>query len=249
MRYKYLFIAAFFGFVIAESCSNSYRAGSVVYQSYRVNTSLTKDSFLQSVLKPYSDSVNETMNTIVGVADESLEKKMPECTLGYFMTDAFFEMAKQKFKTQIDVAFMNFGGIRLTQLPAGNVTVGKIFELMPFDNVLILQKLKGTELQVLLDHIAWRGGWPVAGMTMEIKNRKAVNIMIGGKPLNPSTIYITANSDFVANGGDDAAMLRTIPQQNIGYLMRDALFDYIKLLKSKGKNIQPTTEIRVTNAE
>lgn len=249
MRYKYLFIAAFFGFVIAESCSNSYRAGSVVYQNYRVNTSLAKDSVLLSVLRPYSDNVNGTMNSVIGVADQSLEKKMPECTLGYFMADAFFEMAKQKFKTQIDVAFMNYGGIRLTQLPAGNVTVGKIFELMPFDNVLILQRLKGTELQTLLDHIAWKGGWPIAGMTMRIKNKKAVDVMIGGKLLDPSATYTTANSDFVANGGDDAAMLRSIPQQNIGYLMRDAIFDYIKLLKSKGKNIQPTTEIRVINAE
>ena len=73
--------------------------------------------------------------------------------------------------------------------------------------------------------------------------------MIGGKPLDLSATYTTANSDFVANGGDDAAMLRRIPQQNVGYLMRDAIFDYIKLLKSQGKNIRPITEIRVTNAE
>jgi 2',3'-cyclic-nucleotide 2'-phosphodiesterase (5'-nucleotidase family) len=250
MRNKYLFTIAFFAFfVIAQSCSNSYRAGSVVYQNYRVNTSLTRDTILQSVLRPYSDSVNGTMNVVIGVADQSLEKKMPECTLGYFMADAYLTMAKQKFKTDVDVAFMNYGGIRLTQLPAGNITIGKIFELMPFDNVLILQRMKGAELQVLLDHIAGRGGWPVAGMTMQIKNKKALNVMIGGKPLDPSATYTTANSDFVANGGDDAAMLRSIPQQNIGYLMRDAIFDYIKLLKSQGKRIQPTTENRVTNAE
>jgi 5''-nucleotidase/2'',3''-cyclic phosphodiesterase and related esterases len=189
------------------------------------------------------------MNDVIGIAEKSLEKKAPEGTLGNFMADAFFIMANEKFQTKVDVAFMNFGSIRLTQLPAGNVTRGKIFELMPFDNVLLLQKMKGTVLQQLLDHIAGRGGWPVAGMTMQIKDKKAVNVLIGGKPLDPEATYITANSDFVANGGDDAAMLRTIPQINIGYLMRDALFDYINKLKSQGKNITANEENRVTNAQ
>ncbi len=231
------------------SCTSAYRPGSMAYQQYRITDTHPKDSLLQSVIKPYSDSVNRSMNSVVGMADETLEKSMPRSTLGYFMTDAYLHMAAQKFQTTVDVAFMNYGGIRLTQLPAGSITTGKIFELMPFDNLLILQRLKGTELQVLLDLIAAKGGWPVAGMTMQIKNKKAVNVMIGGKPLNPSAMYVTANSDFVANGGDDAAMLRTIPQQNVGYLMRDALFDYIQWLKSQGKNITATKEVRVTYAE
>jgi 2',3'-cyclic-nucleotide 2'-phosphodiesterase (5'-nucleotidase family) len=189
------------------------------------------------------------MNDVVGIAGMTLEKKSPEGTLGNFMPDAYYTMAKIKFGKPVDVAFMNFGGIRLTQLAAGNVTKGKIFELMPFDNLLILQQLKGSVLQQLLDLIAARGGWPVAGMTMQIKDKKAVNVMIGGKPLDPGATYITANSDFIANGGDNADMLRNIPQDNIGYLMRDALFDYIKLLKAQGKNIEAVIENRVSNAQ
>lgn len=189
------------------------------------------------------------MNDVVGFAEVSLDKKMPECTLGNFLVDAFFTMAEEKYNTKVDAAFLNFGGMRLTQLPAGNVTNGKIFELMPFDNLLILQKLKGDVLQKFLDLIASRGGWPVAGISMQIKNKKAVNVMIGGKPLDPDATYTTVNSDFVANGGDNADMLRSIPQITNGYLMRDAIFDYIKKLKSQGKNISAKIENRVTNAE
>lgn len=54
-------------------------------------------------------------------------------------------------------------------MPKGDVTRGRIFEIMPFDNLLILQKLKGTVLQEFLDIIATDGGWPVAGITMQIK--------------------------------------------------------------------------------
>jgi 2',3'-cyclic-nucleotide 2'-phosphodiesterase (5'-nucleotidase family) len=231
------------------SCHTSYKAASLQYKDYRINPSQAPDAVMLSVIKPYSDSINKSMNDVVGIADKTLDKKAPEGTLGNFMADAFFVMAAEKFNTTIDVAFMNYGGIRLTQLPKGEVTRAKIFELMPFDNVLLLQRMKGTVLQKLLDHIAGRGGWPVAGMTMQIKNKKAVNVMIGGKPIDPDKMYTTANSDFVANGGDDAEMLRAIPQDNLGYLMRDALLDYIKRLRSQGKNISANEENRVTNAE
>ena len=231
------------------SCHTSYQAQTVHYNDYRITAAISKDEGMQAVLKPYSDSVNKSMNDVVGIADKSLEKKSPEGTLGNFMVDAFLIMAREKFNTSVDVALLNYGGIRLTQLPAGNVTRGKVFELMPFDNILLLQKMKGSVLQQLLDLIAARGGWPVAGMTMQIKDKKAVNVMIGGKPIDPETIYTIANSDFVANGGDDAAMLRSIPQINIGYFMRDALFDYIAKLKSQRKNIAANEENRVTNAQ
>jgi 2',3'-cyclic-nucleotide 2'-phosphodiesterase (5'-nucleotidase family) len=73
--------------------------------------------------------------------------------------------------------------------------------------------------------------------------------MIGAKPLDMGTIYTIANSDFLANGGDNADMLRPIPQITNGYLMRDAILDYIVKLKSQGKNINAKVENRVTNAD
>ena len=189
------------------------------------------------------------MNDVGGFATQNMDKGQPECALGNFMVDAFFIMAREKYNVPVDVAFLNHGGIRLTQLPAGNVTRGKIIELMPFDNLLIIQKLKGDVLQQFLDLTAAKGGWPVAGMTMEIKDKKAVNVKIGGKPLDPNATYTTVNSDFLANGGDNADMLRNIPQITNGYLMRDALFDYIIRLKKEGKNISATTENRVTHVQ
>ena len=235
--------------IVVASCSTSYRAHSIQYNDYRITQAQANDPAVVELIKPYRDSVNKSMNDIVGIADITMDKKSPESTLGNFMTDAFYFMAREKFGVPVDVAFMNFGGIRLNQLVAGPVTRGKIFELMPFDNMLIIQRMKGIVLQQFLDLVASRGGWPVAGMTMQIRDKKAVNVMIGGKPLDPEKIYTTVNSDFVAHGGDNADMLRDIPQDNIGYLMRDALFDYIKYLKTKGRNIQASIENRVTNAQ
>jgi 2',3'-cyclic-nucleotide 2'-phosphodiesterase (5'-nucleotidase family) len=244
-----LFILLICAVFISTSCNTIYKAQALQYKTYRISPTQKPDSGTALLIKPYGGRVNETMNTVVGIADISLDKTQPESTLGNFMADAFLEMAKQKYNTAVDVAFVNFGGMRLTQLPAGAITTGKIFELMPFDNLLLLQKIKGDVLQQVFDLMAGRGGWPLAGATMQIKDKKAVDVTVGGKPLNPAATYTIANSDFIANGGDNADMLRPIPQITNGYLMRDALFDYIKWMKAKGKNISAKIENRVTNAQ
>jgi 2',3'-cyclic-nucleotide 2'-phosphodiesterase (5'-nucleotidase family) len=165
------------------------------------------------------------------------------------MADVMLFAGKQKFDVPIDAAFVNFGGLRIPQMPKGPVTRSTVFELMPFENLVVVQALKGEVLQQFLDHIAVAGGWPVAGITFTIKNKKAVDVVINGQPIDRAKTYHIVNSDYVANGGDNAVMLKDIPQQNKGYLMRDAVFDYIKALKAAGKNITATKENRITNAE
>ncbi len=243
---KLLLFLSVFG-IFCFSCSPYYRATNAATKDYRITSGLVQDSNLLRLIKPYSDSVNNSMSTVVGVASMELEKKLPESTLGNFFADAELFMAKEKFGIPVDAALINYGGLRLSQLPAGPVTRGKIFEIMPFDNVLVVQQLKGTVLQQLLDIVAAKGGWPVSGISMKIYNNKAVDIYINGKPLNKSQTYTVAYSDFIANGGDDAFMLKNIPQKNIGYLLRDAFIDYITLLTKNDKTISATIEYRILN--
>jgi 2',3'-cyclic-nucleotide 2'-phosphodiesterase (5'-nucleotidase family) len=108
---------------------------------------------------------------------------------------------------------------------------------MPFDNILVLQKMKGSELQQFLDRTTGREGWPMTGIEMDISEKKAVNIRVGNKPLDVNAIYTIANVDFLANGGENLDMLKAIPQINNGYLVRDAIFDYIKKFTQRNKPI------------
>jgi 2',3'-cyclic-nucleotide 2'-phosphodiesterase (5'-nucleotidase family) len=232
---------------IITSCNTGYRSTQVEYKDYRVVEPVTVDSSLVSLLQPYTDSVNKSMNDVIGVSDKSLDKALPECTLGNIMADALLVKSREKFHTNVDAAFMNYGGIRLTQITPGPVTKRKVYELMPFDNIVIVQKVNGEVLQQFLDHIAKRGGWPVSGMKFRIKNQKAVDIMIQDKPIDKTAVYSIVNSDYVANGGDECIMLKNIPQQNIGYLVRDALMEYFASFKANGKNITANIENRVVN--
>lgn len=228
------------------SCSPVYRPVALQYKDYRI-LNIQVDSSVVKFLQPYSDSVNHSMNMVIAQLANDLEKKQPEGTLGNLMVDAVKIMAEKKYATIIDIALVNNGGIRLTSLKAGPITKGKVFELMPFDNILVLQKLNGKVLKELLDHIAGRGGWPVAGMTMKINNGKAVDVLINGSPIDENKIYTIAHSDYTANGGDDCTMLRAIPQINNGYLIRDAILDYFASFTKVGKEISVSMQNRVTN--
>jgi 2',3'-cyclic-nucleotide 2'-phosphodiesterase (5'-nucleotidase family) len=233
--------------VALHSCKTTYQSQSVKYEDYKINNKAQQSAELQNLIQPYKDSVDKNMSGIIAIAGMTLEKKQPEGTLGNALVDAMYLLAKEHFKIPIDAAFLNNGGIRLPSIPAGNISRGKLFELSPFDNLIVLQKLSGRILHQYLDHVADVKGWPIANGTYDIKAGKAVNIIIAGKPLDENAVYTIANLDYVANGGDDCFMLKGIPQINDGFVFRTAIINYFSKLNSEGKTINAKIENRVNN--
>lgn len=233
--------------LIAVACKQAPQQSIVNYQGFQINKQVPVDSGLVRLIAPYGDKLKSTMGKVIGFSEKGLYKKQPESEIGNFMADAMKEMAEIKFGKKVDAAFVNYGGVR-SYIAKGNVTVGQIFELMPFDNLVVLQEISGVVLQQFLDKTAIDGGWPLSGLTMEIKDKRATNIKIAGRYIDPAAKYLIANSDYVANGGSDCAMLKGILQDNRGYLLRDALLDYTVASTAKGKKIDSNLENRVVNA-
>ncbi len=241
-RTVFSYIAAI---LFTVSCSPSRQEASLTYTDYKIEKGAT-DSGMQRFLQPYAASMSATMDKVIAFSNNSLTAKQPESALGNLMADCMQQMAEKKFGKKVDAGFINQGGIR-SYLPKGNITVGKIFEIMPFDNLVVLQDVKGTVLRQFIDRIALDGGWPVsAGIRFGIKDKKAVEVMVGGKPLDENAIYVIANSDYVANGGDNCDMLRNIPKQNRGYLLRDAIIEYVTEFTRQGKPVDAKIENRVS---
>lgn len=231
--------------ILIIACSPQQQSISVQFKDYRIEQSNKKDSTVLTMLKPYSDSINKSMNSVIGFSTRGLSKKQPESELGNFLADCMRTMAEQKFSQKVDAAFLNYGGIR-SYLPKGDITIGNIFELMPFDNLVVTQQINGKTLKLFLNKIAERGGWPVSGVKMQIKDKQAENIFINGVPLNENEIYTIANNDYVARGGDDCEMLKDIPANNKGYLYRDAIIAFVQNLTKQGKPIDWKIESRIT---
>ena len=234
-----LLIAIFF----AVSCNTSYKAENVQYSQYRIQQHDEGSRSLASIVKPYADSVNKLMNVVIGYNDSRLEKKKEGNTLGFFMTDAYLEMARRKVDPKVDAAFMNSGGIRLPEIPAGPVTQGKIFELMPFDNLMVILKVKGSLLKQYLDTLAATEGVIESGMTMQIVDKSVQQVMIGGKPLDVNADYAIAHSDYVVM---NSGLLKNIKRSTNGYLLRDALLDYVRSFNSQNKKVVVTDTDRIS---
>ena len=246
MRRQYL---SFFVLVIfAVSCSTSNQPTSILYKDYRIDHKEVKpDSGVAKMLQSYTVTLNASMDKVIGFSNNTLSAKQPESALGNLMADCMKIMAEKKFNRKIDAGFMNQWGIR-SSIPKGNITIGKVFELMPFDNLVVLQEIKGSIFKQFLEKIASNGGWPVsAGVKMSIKDKKLVDVTINGKPLDENSTYVIANSDYVAGGGDNCEMLRGIPQISRGYLFRDALMEFISSFTQQGKPVDYSIENRVVN--
>ena len=97
----------------------------------------------------------------------------------------------------IHFSIVNNGGLR-TSLPKGKITVGDVFELMPFENELVLLSLTGSQVSELADYIASRGGEGVSGISFGMLSGRAEGIKIQNRPLEPDSTYWMVTSDYIA---------------------------------------------------
>jgi len=243
---KIVFNPLLISVLLVLSCHSEYRSEHIQYTSYRIKNSATADPEISSVMKPFADSVNKRMNGVICQNETKLEHKRRASTLGYFITDAYLYMANQKSAEKVDAAFMNSGGIRMQELPAGAVTEGKIYELMPFDNLMYILKIKGSLLKQYLDTLAASDGIIQSGLTVQVKNRMVQEVMIDGKPLDENADYRIVHSDYVVN---TTPLLKKINYTNTVYLLRNAILDYVVYLNGQGKKITVSDKDRVIYAD
>lgn len=188
------------------------------------------------------------MNVPIGIADTILYKAQPEGTLGDFMADALLQAAQLQ-DSHVEAAILNYGGIRLPYIASGVITVGKIYELMPFDNQLTVIEIPGDTLMRFCDYMALAKGWPVSGISFAIKDKKAINILVNGRAIDAGKVYKIATNDYLANGGDYCSFLTQLKRSTTSLLIRDVCIDYVKDLAKQGKNLHPYIDKRVYNAE
>jgi 2',3'-cyclic-nucleotide 2'-phosphodiesterase (5'-nucleotidase family) len=99
------------------------------------------------------------------------------------MTDIFREMGQERYGKPVDVAITNNGGIR-TSFPEGNITLGNVYEVMPFDNELVVITLSGETMKKVIDYLAqWKDAQSGLKLVIDKTTNKPTEVLIGGKPL------------------------------------------------------------------
>ncbi len=191
---------------------------------------------VETFIKPYRDHIDEDLSVVLSYSPETLEKSKGQwqTNIGNFMADVTLLKARQVFpqreKKQADICLLNHGGIRAI-IPQGNVTARNAFEVMPFENSLIIIALKGEQLQEIAAYIIKeKKPHPLSGMTFTIgRDGQAKNILVNGKPFVSDTIYYVATSDYLSNGGDNMVFFKkATATYDMDYKLRNILIDYFK---------------------
>ncbi len=153
---------------------------------------------------------------------------------------------------EAQVALTNGGGLR-ADIPAGDLTYGRLYEAMPFDNRFALIDMKGKHIRKLVTTNIQRGSgiYSWGGIVAKARCKDgslAVDIKIGGKPLADEASYKIVTSDFLASGGDASVIGRLkLPEGSVkmtDVIIRDAIAEILR--KKKGK-VDPAQLLSPTN--
>lgn len=193
-------------------------------------------------LAPIKEDLEREMNVQIGYAPEALWVAGPECPMLNWASDALWEAAKQVYDGRVDIAIVNMGGMRCSW-SAGAITRGMVFELMPFDNRLVVLTLRGEDVLALCESFARYGGQGVAGMRVTIIDGQVADVQINGKALDPKAQYTVATSDYLSGGADHMdALANYVDLWNSDLLIRDL---YLQAVRDQD-TIRATVDGRMT---
>ncbi|MGZ2371146.1 5'-nucleotidase C-terminal domain-containing protein [Ancylomarina sp. YFZ004] len=241
--------------ILAIACKpqNPQQVG-VFDTNFSVDSSLDQqalqDTAFTNMINQYKLGLDSQMNQLVSETNEAMMSGKPESLLSNYVADAMLSIGNKycldnKLGHGVDLSIINNGGLR-TSLPKGNISTGKLFELLPFENKLVIIGMKGSDLQNVLRYIATRDGEGVSGIKMGIKGDQAVDVKVGGQKLDLNKIYHIISIDYLVNGGD--GMNSFDKRENFRHMhmkLREAIIDHAKVLFESGVGIKAELDGRV----
>lgn len=200
-----------------------------------INNSAELTPSIETFIKPYRENIEKDLSEILAFAPKNIDKTGEwQSSIGNLLADVVIEkgnpILKSRKNVSIDFCLLNHGGIRAI-IPKGNVTAKTAFEIMPFENSLIIVAMKGSDvLEIPTYIIKEKKPHPLSGMIFTIdKNNLAKNILIQGKPIDENKTYYVATSDYLANGGDNMTFFKKNSDKiDLDYKLRNILIDYFK---------------------
>ncbi len=233
--------------LLLNSCkTNYYQSQASQKQMIAIDASLQEDPEINTLVTPYRQQLEAKMSEVIGSSKESMpqNRNLAESNLGNFFADALLTIGK-KIDNTVVFSLATKDGMR-SSIKQGNITVGNIFEFMPFENAITILELKGSDVLVLAKFIAETNGQPIGGAQITIKNKELVTFSINNEAIDPNKSYKLVTYDFVANGGDHVKGLSNpINRITANALVREALIDHIQTLTKSGKQVEAAIDGRV----
>jgi 5'-nucleotidase len=220
-----------------------------------IDAGVTEDEATVARIKEMAGPLEEIRNKVVADTAEPIGGdravcRAQECTMGNLIADAMLARVADQ---GISIAFQNSGGIRAS-IDAGQITMGDILTVLPFQNTLSTFQVTGAVLVEALENGVSQveegaGRFPqVAGMSYafdasaEVGSRIS-DVMVGDMAIDLAKVYGVVSNNYVRNGGDGYAMFKTaMNPYDFGPDVADVTAEYLV----KNAPYTPYTDGRIT---
>lgn len=241
MRYSNLLLAFLFA-----SCGSEINDAN--YEAVAMNDSISSLETAEEIIEPYRDSLEATMNTVLVENADELTRGKPESPLGNLIADLLLERALIELPDSIRpvICLVNIGGLRV-DLPKGPITVGKVFELMPFENELDVIKLSSEKVDEMMDYLAKVGGQPLSGLkVLTSESSGSTRFKLDDGSEIEEYLYVVT-SDYLADGGDKMDFFKNpLGRMRTGIKIRDAILDDFRIKGLAGQELKSDLDGRIS---
>ncbi|WP_400079427.1 5'-nucleotidase C-terminal domain-containing protein [Winogradskyella sp. R77965] len=235
MTIKHIFKLCFL--LLIFSCNKDLHINKIEGKRIDINDSIATDQVIEDYIKPYRESVNKNLDSVISYAVDTYSKNDGDLNtaIGNLMADAVYSESNPIFNKRteknIDFVLLNHGGIR-SIISKGNITPRTAYEVMPFDNSVVVVALKGEQILKMMAYLAKASrAHPVSNqlqLTLD-KNDKVKSATVNGNPIDEEKTYYVASNDYLYNGGDRMTFFH--PNDSLyvlDYKIRNVLIDYFK---------------------
>ncbi len=201
-----------------------------------IDTTITPDPEIENYIKPFTQHLNSTLDSTLAYNPQNLSVNEGNLNtaLGNLIADLVMEQANPIIKSRtgknIDLVLLNHGGIR-ADIGKGNVSTRTAYQLMPFENDIVVVELSGKKIFEMLKYLEEaRVAHPLSGIQITMdKNFNIISATINGAQIEEEKTYMVATSDYLQQGGDSMFFFKDpVNLFKTDYKLRNYIIDYYK---------------------
>ncbi len=221
-----------------------------------MDASVEPDAGIAARIAELAGPIEELKSRVIGDAADAIEGarevcRAMECPMGNLVADAMLDRVADQ---GVQIAIQNGGGLRAS-IDAGEITMGEVLTVLPFQNTLATFSATGADIVAALENGVSQieegaGRFPqVAGMTYAFDaaaepGSRISDVMVGDTPIDMDATYGVVTNNYVRNGGDGYAMFSTAADAyDFGPGLELVVADYIADL---GGTYTPYTDGRIS---
>lgn len=244
-----IYITLLFLFACKEEKKTIYKIES---KQLITDSTTTKSKTISKFIEPFKTHLNSQLDSVLCTTPIDLTRvdgKL-ESSLGNLLADICFKQGAPIFKKRenkdVDFVLLNYGGIR-SPIAKGAITARNAFEVMPFENEMVVVELSGEKTALLFKYLfITKQAHPISNLQLKLNEKGYQDVLINRIPFDITKNYFILTSDYLQEGGDKMSFFNEpISLYKTDYKIRNAMIDYFKQTDS----IIPNLDNRFTYAK